>query len=74
MPIANECRVAFPVRHSVFGVDRLATHLNALVQVQEIAGWHRGRWLDWHHTSIEIDFESAADAALAKASCHDAAN
>ena len=70
MSAANECKVTFPVRHGVFGVDRLAARLNALA----IAGWHPGRWVDWHHTAIEIGFESAADAVLAKSICHDAAN
>jgi hypothetical protein len=74
MPVVTEYRAAFTVRHGVFGVDHLAGRLNALVQGREIAGWHPGRWLDWHHTSIEINFESAADAALAKASCRGAAS
>ena len=74
MSIANECRVTFPVQHGVFGVDRLAVRLNTLVQTREIAGWHAGHWVDWHHTTIAIDFESTADAALAKSSCHGAAS
>ena len=70
MSVANECKVTFPVRHGVFGVDRLAARLNALA----IAEWHPGRWVDWHHAAIEIDFGSAADAALAKSACYDPAS
>jgi len=74
MSTADDCRVMFAVRHGAFGVDRLATRLNTLVQTREITGWHPGRWVDWHHTTIAIEFDSAADAALAKSTCHDAAN
>ena len=74
MSIADECKVMFPVRYGAFGVDRLAARLNALVRAREISDWHPGRWADWHHTTIAIEFETAADAALAQSSCHDAAN
>jgi hypothetical protein len=63
----------FPVRHGAFGVDVLAGRLNALVEARQIGGWHPGRWSDWHHTMLAIDFETAADAALAQARCHSAA-
>ena len=74
MAAPGDCRVMFPVRHGAFGVDRLAARLNALVRAHEIAEWHPGRWVDWRHTMLAIDFETPADAALAKSSCHDAAN
>jgi len=50
----------------MFGADRLAKRLNALVSDGQISDWHPGRWIDWGHTSIQIDFDSVADAALAK--------
>jgi hypothetical protein len=53
----------------MFGLDRLAKHLNALVSEGQIADWHPGRWTDWGHTAIEIGFDSVGDAALAKTAC-----
>jgi hypothetical protein len=74
MPSSNECRVTFPVSGGVFGVDRLAKRLNALTCSHRIGGWHPGPWTDWRHTAIRIDFDTAADAALAKLACHGMAN
>jgi hypothetical protein len=56
----------FPIENGMFGADRLAKRLNALVSDGQISDWHPGRWIDWGHTSIQIDFDSVADAALAK--------
>ena len=74
MPDSNECRVAFPVSGGIFGVDRLARRLNALSRSHRIGGWHPGPWIDWQHTAIRIDFDTPADATLAKLACHEAAN
>jgi hypothetical protein len=66
--------VIFPIANRMFGVDSLAKSLNALVGNGQIGDWHPGRWTDWGHTAIEIGFDSAADAAVAKKSClHDTA-
>ena len=61
--------VTFPIENRMFGLDRLAKHLNALVREGQIGDWHPGRWTDEDHTAIEIGFDSVDDAALAKTSC-----
>ena len=65
-----ECQVTFPVRSGIFGVGRLATRLTALAASHEIGEWHIGHWTDWRHTEIRINFDTAADAALAKSNCY----
>jgi len=50
----------------MFGLDRLAKRLNALVSAGQISDWHPGRWTDWSHTAIDISFDSIADATLAE--------
>jgi hypothetical protein len=64
-----ESPTTFAVSGGIFGVSRLATRLNALVASGQIGEWHIGHWTDWQHTAIRIKFATAADAALAKASC-----
>jgi hypothetical protein len=66
MSTAPECTAMFPIENGMFGVDSLAKRLNALVSDGQIRDWHPGRWIDWGHTSIQIGFDSVADAALAK--------
>lgn len=56
----------------MFGVDRLAKRLNALVSSGQIHDWHPGGWVDWKHRAIEIGFDSVADAQVADLTCHDA--
>jgi hypothetical protein len=63
--------VTFPVSGGIFGVDRLAQRLNVLTQSHRINGWHPGPWIDWRHAAIRIDFDTAADAALAELACRD---
>jgi hypothetical protein len=64
-----ECAMTFAVRGGIFGVGSLATRLNALVTSDQIGEWHIGHWTDWQHTAIRIKFATAADAALAEATC-----
>jgi len=66
MSATPECTVTFPIENGMFGVDSLAKRLNVLMSDRQIGDWHPGRWIDWGHTSIQIDFDSVADAALAK--------
>jgi len=73
MPDKIEHLVTFPVSRGIFGVGRLATRLSALTANHEIGEWHIGHWIDWKHTGIRINFDTAADAALAKSSCYEAA-
>jgi len=68
-----ECLVTFPVRSGIFGVGRLATRLTALVANREIGEWHIGHWVDRRHTAIRINFDTAADAVLAKSTCYEVA-
>jgi hypothetical protein len=65
MPTQNQREVLFPVKSGIFGVGRLATRLTALTTSRQIGEWHIGRWLDWRHTAIRINFATPADAALA---------
>jgi len=67
--VSTERIVTFPIANRMFGVDRLAKHLNALVTEGQIGDWHPGRWTDWGHTAIEIGFDSVEDATLAKTLC-----
>ena len=65
MSTANTIMLTFPIQNGMFGVDRLAKQLNALVSSGRIHDWHPGRWVDWNHRAIEIGFDSVADAQLA---------
>lgn len=56
----------------MFGVDRLAKQLNALVISGRIHDWHPGRWVDWNHRAIEIGFDFVADAQLVDLTCRGA--
>ena len=69
----NERMVIFPVSGGIFGVGRLATRLTELAASHQIGEWHIGHWVDWKHTAIRINFDTAGDAVLAKSACHDAA-
>ena len=68
-----ECLVTFPVRSGIFGVGRLATRLTALAANREIGEWHIGHWVDWRHTEIRVNFDTAAHAAVAKSTCYEVA-
>lgn len=65
----NERMVIFPVSGGIFGVGRLATRLTELAASHQIGEWHIGDWVDWKHTEIRINFDTAGDAALAKSAC-----
>jgi hypothetical protein len=67
-----ERQTTFAVSGGIFGVGNLATRLNALVASHQIGEWHIGPWVDWRHTAIRINFATAADAALAEATCAEA--
>ena len=56
MQNADECVIAFPVVGGIFGVARLATKLNELLDSQQIGPWHVGQWIDFKHTAIRIKF------------------
>lgn len=73
MTMDNGHRVTFLVRYGAFGVNQLAVRLNGLVRDGQIRDWHPGRWTDSRHAGVEISFDTAADAAFAKANCLDAA-
>jgi hypothetical protein len=57
--------VTFPIENRMFGLNSLAKHLNELVRAGQIHGWHPERWTDWHHTAIQISFDSVEDATFA---------
>ena len=69
----SACPVTFPVDGGIFGVGRLATRLTALAASHQIGEWHIGHWVDWRHTAIRINFDTADDAALATSTCQAAA-
>jgi hypothetical protein len=72
MQNADECVIAFPVVGGIFGVARLATKLNELLDSQQIGPWHVGQWIDFKHTAIRIKFLTAMDGEVAQRSCVDA--
>jgi len=69
--MSAEHTVTFRIANKMFGLDRLAKRLNALVSDGQIRDWHPGRWIDWGHTAISITFDSVEDATLAKTLCLD---
>jgi hypothetical protein len=68
----SESMMTFAVTGGIFGVSRLADRLNALSMTKQIGDWHLGLWVDWRHTAIFANFDTAADAALARHRCSDA--
>lgn len=64
-------RATFPIESGIYGVGRLANHLNALLAKDSIADWHLAGWTDWKHTAIRIDFASPEDARHAAQSCRE---
>jgi hypothetical protein len=58
--------ITFPVVGGIFGVGRLATMLEALAAARRIGPWHVGRWIDFRHTAIRIQFDTSADGKLAE--------
>jgi hypothetical protein len=74
MSAQAECQTMFAVSGGIFGVGSLAPRLNELATSHQIGEWHIGHWKDWRHTAIRINFATAADAALAKATCCEAPN
>ena len=69
MPSSEECEVTFPIVGGIFGVGRLATKLNELLNRGQIGPWHVGQWIDFTHTAIRIKFLTAADGEVARHSC-----
>src|SRR6476469_2549259 len=55
--MSAERTVTFPIANKMFGLDRLAKRLNALVTDGQIRDWHPGCWIDWGHTAIPITFD-----------------
>jgi hypothetical protein len=64
-----EHSVTFPITNRMYGMDRLAKHLNLLVSGGKIKDWHPGYWVDWDHAAIRIVFDSMEDAEVAKKLC-----
>ena len=71
MQNSDECVIAFPVVGGTFGVARLATKLNELLDSQQIGRWHVGQWIDSKHTAIRIKFLTAPDGKVAQHTCVD---
>lgn len=63
-PVAADCAVTFAVTGGIFGVGRVATRLNKLLESGKIGVWHIGPWVDWRHTAICIKFDSVEDGKL----------
>ena len=66
MEYLNRSEVTFPISGGIFGVGRLATKLNQLLDLGYIGPWHVGRWIDFTHTAIRINFLTDADAKAAR--------
>jgi len=69
---SDECVIAFAVVGGIFGLARLATKLNELLDSRQIGRWHVGQWIDYKHTAIRIKFLTARDGEVAQRSCVDA--
>jgi len=63
--------ITFPVG-GLYGVARLATKLNELLDGGQIGPWRVGHWIDFKHTAIRIKFLTVTDGQVAKRSCVDA--
>lgn len=74
MQKSDDFLVTFPVSNGIYGVNLIAEGLDALAADGRIAGWHPGRWTDWTHTEIQIVFDTAEDATMAKRTCLDLAH
>lgn len=61
MAIPDECVATFPIAGGIFGVGRLATKLNNILDKGQIGPWHVGHWIDFRHTAIRIKFLAIAD-------------
>ena len=70
-PNSDECMITFPVG-GLYGVARLATKLNELLDGGQIGPWRVGHWIDFKHTAIRIKFLTVTDGQVAKRSCVDA--
>jgi hypothetical protein len=68
MPNSDKCVITFPVG-GIYGVARLATKLNELLNRGHIGAWHVGHWIDFRHTAIRIKFLTRTDGDVAKRSC-----
>jgi len=60
--------ITFPVVGGIFGVGRLATMLKAMAETGQIGPWHVGRWIDFRHNAIRIQFDRDADGEIARSS------
>ena len=69
MPAADECLITFPVAGGIFGVARLASKLNELLDTGQIGPWRVGHWIDFKHTEIRIKFLTVTDGEVARRSC-----
>jgi hypothetical protein len=66
---ADECLITFPVAGGIFGVARLASKLNELLDTGQIGPWRVGHWIDFKHTEIRIKFLTVTDGEVARRSC-----
>src|SRR3954447_15063242 len=55
MQNADECVIAFPVVGGIFGVARLATKLDELLDSQQIWPWRVGQRADCKHTDAQVN-------------------
>jgi len=69
MPAADECLITFPVAGGIFGVARLASKLNELLDTGQIGSWRVAHWIDFKHTEIRIKFLTVTDGEVARRSC-----
>lgn len=63
---SGESVITFPVAGGIFGIGRLTTKLNELVNAGQIGLWHVGEWTDFRHTAIQIRFDTVASGEAAK--------
>jgi hypothetical protein len=74
MPSSDECVITFPVAVGIFGVGRLATKLNELLNKGQIGPWHVGQWMDFKRmvgSSKARRHDTEPEAALEAVVHHD---
>ena len=69
VPNSGEYVITFPVVGGIFGVARLTSKLNELLDTGQIGPWRVGHWIDFKHTEIRIKFLTVTDGEVARRSC-----
>lgn len=56
----------FAIDNGMYSVDILVKQLNSLVKIGLIHSWRTGEWKNWERADLNIEFDTAEDAEVAK--------